>query len=124
MDMFEFDEKTENNGMTFLGRYCLKLYNLTEVFNIPDIKAGYFFNELQHNYKSNPYHNSIHGTDVLISSLYIISNSEISSHLSSLEMLLVIISHMAHDVGHPGHTNRYLINTQDPLAIKCNFLFR
>ena len=40
--------------------------------------------------------------------------------LSDLEILSIIISHLAHDVGHPGYTNRFLVNFRDQLAIKCN----
>ena len=121
IDTFEFDLKTERNALTLIGGYCLKLYNLIDVYSIASLKAGYFFNGLQNNYKNNPYHNAVHGADVLVSGLFLISNSEISTHLSSLEMLIVIISHIGHDVSHPGVTNRFLINTQHELALRCNF---
>ena len=62
----------------------------------------------------------MHGADILTSALYLISNSELCNKLSDLEIFIVIISHLGHDVGHPGYTNRFLINIQDPLAIRCN----
>lgn len=120
IDMFSFNEKTDSLPITVLGRYCMKLYNLTEVYQIPEIKLTFFFNEIQKQYKFNPYHNAIHAADVLSSGLYLINNSEIVNSLSNLEILSVIISHLAHDVGHPGLNNRFLINFSDPLAIQCN----
>ena len=120
INLFKLDEVTNHNPIKVLGKYCLKLYDLIDVFSIPETKIDLFFENLQKNYKENPYHNAMHGADILTSALYLISNSELCNKLSDLEIFIVIISHLGHDVGHPGYTNRFLINIQDPLAIRCN----
>lgn len=119
IDMFSFNERTGDIPITIIGRYCMKLYNLCETLDISEIKLTFFLNELGNNYKKNPYHNAIHAADVLSSGLYLIKNSEMFSSLLDIEMLIVILSHLAHDVGHPGLNNRFLINFKDELAIRC-----
>lgn len=116
---FDFNEKTNKSPISVIGKYSFKLYNLIDAFSIPELKINFFLNDLQVNYKENHYHNAIHAADVLASGLFIISNSIITAHLSDLDIMIVILAHLGHDVGHPGLTNRFLINFQDPLAIRC-----
>ncbi|OMJ90787.1 hypothetical protein SteCoe_6766 [Stentor coeruleus] len=117
---FDFNEKTNKSPISVIGKYSFKLYNLIDAFSIPELKINFFLNDLQSNYKENPYHNAIHAADVLASGLFIISNSIITAHLSDLDIMIVILAHLGHDVGHPGLTNRFLVNFQDPLAIRYN----
>lgn len=119
IDMFMFNVNTNFNPIHVIGKYSLKLYKLIEAFKMDEAKIDNFFKEVQTGYKNNPYHNAIHGADVLASGLFLISNSELKNSLSNLEMLIVVISHVAHDIGHPGFSNRFLINSQDPLALQC-----
>lgn len=37
-----------------------------------------------------------------------------------LETIAALLASLAHDVGHPGLTNRFLVNNRDPLALKYN----
>lgn len=120
VNIIDLNNRTTNSPITAAGKYVMNLYNLYEAFNIDEKTASNFFLRLEKNYKPNPYHNAMHATDILASGLYIISNSFMSSSLSELEILIVIVSHLAHDVGHPGFTNRFLINFQDKLAMQCN----
>ncbi|OMJ95118.1 hypothetical protein SteCoe_1661 [Stentor coeruleus] len=116
---FDFNDKTNKSPISVIGKYSFKLYNLIDTFNISELKINFFLNDLQTNYKENPYHNAIHAADVLASGLFIISNSIITAYLSDLDIMIVIIAFLGHDVGHPGLTNRFLVNFQDPLAIRC-----
>ena len=79
-----------------------------------------YLNSLEYHYNQNPYHNACHGADVLHSYLYFITNSDIFKFISPIETLACIIAGLAHDVGHPGLTNRYLIQTRDSMAIQFN----
>lgn len=40
--------------------------------------------------------------------------------MGSLDLLAVLLASLAHDVGHPALTNRFLVNNRDALAIKYN----
>lgn len=46
-------------------------------------------------------------------------NSYMSDIISDIELIGLILASSAHDVGHPGLNNRYLINTKDKMAIRC-----
>lgn len=120
VNMFELNDKSENQPILYLGRFAFEMYNLLSTFKIPEVKLADFLQELQSRYKPNPYHNAIHAADILASGLYIINSSFIQSNLTDLEMVAIILAHIAHDVGHPGYTNRFLINFQDDLAMQCN----
>jgi hypothetical protein len=52
--------------------------------------------------------------------LYFVMNSDLMNNLSSLDILSVVIAALGHDVGHMALTNRYLVNSRDPLAIQYN----
>lgn len=120
INSFDLNTKTVNQPILFLGKYAFEMFNLLNTFLIPENKLCNFLHELQVRYKPNPYHNAIHAADILSSGLYIINSSFIQSSLTDLEMVSVILAHLAHDVGHPGYTNRFLINFQDDLALQCN----
>lgn len=58
--------------------------------------------------QKNPYHNAIHAVDVA-SSICFFTNKGLGSHLSNLDISCLIISSLAHDIGHPGLNNAFLI---------------
>ena len=120
IDMFDLNSKSSSQPILNTGIHAFRMFNLTKTFNFQEEKLTCFLHQLQARYKLNPYHNAVHAADILSSGLYIISTSFIQSNLTDLEMLSLIVSHLAHDVGHPGFTNRFLINFQDDLALKCN----
>lgn len=119
IDMFQLNEKSGFMPITIVGRYCMKLFNLNENLGIADLKLVFFLSEIQKQYKNNPYHNAVHAADVLVSGLYLLKNSDLFANLLDIEMLTVIISHLTHDIAHPGLNNRFLINFGDDLAIEC-----
>jgi 3',5'-cyclic-nucleotide phosphodiesterase/cAMP-specific phosphodiesterase 4 len=71
-------------------------------------------------YKVNPYHNALHAADVFASIHYFINNSELSKSINKLDTICTLIAGFGHDVGHPGLTNRYLIQSRDKIAIQYN----
>jgi len=46
----------------------------------------------------------------------------VKNHISSLNIFSAVIASLAHDVGHPGVTNRFLVNTRHKLAVNYNDL--
>ena len=112
--------KTNSNPISVLGKYCLKVFNIIESLSISEEKTNNFLSTVEKNYLQNPYHNAIHASDILISALYLINSSFLSANLSDIEILVIIISHLCHDICHPGFNNRFLITFQDKLALDCN----
>jgi hypothetical protein len=73
-------------------------------------------------YKTTLYHNSMHGADVTQSlCLYFLnSNAEEICQSLVLDLLGILISALGHDLGHPGLTNPFHINSSSELAITYN----
>lgn len=57
---------------------------------------------------------------MLCSFWYFIISSSLVESLTYFDVIAVVVSSLGHDAGHPGFTNRYLINSQDTLAIQYN----
>ena len=70
------------------------------------------------------YHTALHGTDVCYSTLLILTflkNDENKiENISELDIVSLIIAALGHDVGHPGLTNNFLINSRDELSTIYN----
>lgn len=99
-----------------ISSHILNKLNLFETLNIPITCANNLFKKLEKEYKQNPYHNACHAADVMHSMQFLLNNNP-HIYTDSFERLEGILAALAHDVGHPGVTNRFLINTRDPLAI-------
>ena len=50
----------------------------------------------------------------------LLSQTTLSSFMHPIDAFSVLIACMFHDIGHPGRTNDFLINTQHDLAITYN----
>ncbi|ETO30095.1 hypothetical protein RFI_07025 [Reticulomyxa filosa] len=78
-----------------------------------------FFVEITTQYKDNPYHNYIHGVDVLTNCNYFM-RAHVFEGLSNLDVLACLVSAACHDVGHPGNNNVFEIAVESDLAVKYN----
>ena len=67
-----------------------------------------------------PYHNAIHATDVLQMCHLFIVNGAKGKFLSEMDALALVTAAVCHDMGHPGLSNAFLINSNDPLALQYN----
>jgi len=68
----------------------------------------------------NTYHNFFHGCDVAHTTYRLISISEMDKVLQPIEVFALIVAALAHDVGHPGTNNAFLVKAKDPLALLYN----
>ena len=90
---------------------------------MPIDKLNSFLKSVTNQYLiSTLYHNSIHGADITqtICLFFNYSNAEKISHTKALDLLSIIISALGHDIGHPGLTNNFHINSLSELAITYN----
>ena len=77
-----------------------------------------FLSQIQSSYNKNPYHNSLHACDVANSVCFYLS-SGYQSFFSPLESCSLIISAFAHDAGHPGVNNAFLVATKSVFSVIC-----
>ncbi|CAG9321059.1 unnamed protein product [Blepharisma stoltei] len=117
---FFIDECTKGCPLLSCGVYMIRRYGLDEIFGITDQSLTNLLEVLESKYIRNPYHNSCHAADVMCSYLFLIHASQLGDEMSSLELLAGIFATLAHDVGHPAKNNRFLIMSNDDLAIQFN----
>ena len=80
-----------------------------------------FFSELQRRYiNENTYHNWHHAVDVTHTVFRFVVETQAHTFLMPLETFSLLVSAIAHDVGHPGFSNPYLVKTKHELAILHN----
>jgi len=122
-DIFEFMNYT-NRPLLVLGVYLLqnapifdKLFSNNKV-NL--LSCAHFLDLCEKLYQKNPYHNHIHATDVMQFNLILLSSSFIKYHFEDYELLAAFMSAVAHDIGHIGKNNDFLIKSQHKLAVKFN----
>ena len=81
-------------------------------------KIANFLHQEQITYNKNPYHNSLHACDVANSVCFYLECG-FSEYFSGFEVGALIISALAHDIGHPGLNNAFLVATKSVFALIC-----
>ena len=124
-DIFSLKEKLGlENVMPFLGKEIIKKANIIHLFD--ESKLDNFLMLLSKTYQNKRalYHTSLHGVDVCYSSLIILTYLEDGNNktkdISELDIVSLLISALTHDVGHPGLTNKFMINSKNELSIIYN----
>lgn len=105
-----------------IGFLILNAYNTDKSqISINNIKSFIFF--IRDNYRiGNPFHNFRHAIDVLQATNYFLNQLIKHSNfkISSIDSFSLLLASLGHDIGHPGITNQFLINTKSPLATEFN----
>ncbi|KNC52078.1 3',5'-cyclic-nucleotide phosphodiesterase regA [Thecamonas trahens ATCC 50062] len=113
LPIFDLDEMT-------LVKYIVVMFSslgLLEQFSIETQVLANFIRAAAKCYRStNPYHNFVHAFDVCQTVFWLITQTSVTSLLSSLDVLCLMVAAVAHDLSHPGKSNNYLVATRDPLA--------
>jgi hypothetical protein len=100
--------------------YIFSIFNFFDEFNISMIVFREFLQEMSTRYLDNTYHNYKHGVDVMHTVYRLIMVPGLSQAFSTLEMFASLIAALAHDVGHPGVNNLYLVKSRNELALRHN----
>eukprot|EP00928_Gymnodinium_smaydae_P015632 TRINITY_DN15793_c0_g1_i2.p1 TRINITY_DN15793_c0_g1~~TRINITY_DN15793_c0_g1_i2.p1 ORF type:complete len:561 (+),score=66.98 TRINITY_DN15793_c0_g1_i2:92-1774(+) len=93
---------------------------LVAKFEIDSLKLSNWIHAIALKYRANPFHNWEHALETfqfLYMSLFV---GELNVHIESVDMLALLLGALAHDVGHPGKNNAFLMNTRADLAISYN----
>jgi len=86
-------------------------------FNLDVVRVWKLFTLVEAGYHStNPYHNSIHATDVTQAMHCFLQEEKIKMHLTPLEIMSSLIAAVTHDLDHPGVNQPFLIATSNHLA--------
>eukprot|EP00002_Diphylleia_rotans_P004717 TRINITY_DN1360_c0_g1_i1.p1 TRINITY_DN1360_c0_g1~~TRINITY_DN1360_c0_g1_i1.p1 ORF type:complete len:404 (-),score=93.37 TRINITY_DN1360_c0_g1_i1:266-1477(-) len=120
-DTFAFAEKCNGRPLFHIANYLFKRYNLHTKFELDPIKLDMFFKVIESGYhENNPYHNSIHATDVLQSAHHLLVSSGLITSMDDIEIMAVFLACIIHDVDHPGRTNIFMVNSESEHALLYN----
>ena len=123
-NIFELKEIIgQDNVLPIMGKTILDAFGLYSNDIISTEKLDPFLVAISNQYlHTTLYHNSMHGADVTQSvCLYFLnSNAEEVCQSLVLDLLGILIAALGHDLGHPGYTNPFHINSSSELALTYN----
>eukprot|EP00484_Ammonia_sp_Unknown_P022062 CAMPEP_0197037336 /NCGR_PEP_ID=MMETSP1384-20130603/14573_1 /TAXON_ID=29189 /ORGANISM="Ammonia sp." /LENGTH=423 /DNA_ID=CAMNT_0042467623 /DNA_START=79 /DNA_END=1350 /DNA_ORIENTATION=- len=120
-NVFEFIKYT-NRPLLVLGMYLLTNCKIfAKLFDEGRVElscCAHFLDLCEKLYHANPYHNSIHATDVMQFNCILLCSQYIRSRFQDYELLAAFMSAVAHDIGHIGKNNDFLVKSKHELALK------
>ena len=121
-DIFKLENKVgRDNILPVTATYIFVSLNLFTNIDYPKFES--FVYSIANGYnRENPYHTDLHAADVTQSLLIylIFGNLQKLLDLNQIDLISIFCASMMHDLGHPGFTNNFLINTKNDLAIRYN----
>ncbi|XP_055676666.1 high affinity cGMP-specific 3',5'-cyclic phosphodiesterase 9A [Lutzomyia longipalpis] len=93
---------------------------LVNHFNLPLVTLREWLYEVYKHYNDVPFHNFRHCFCVAQMMYAIIWQTDLFSRLGYLEILILLVSCICHDLDHPGYNNIYQINARTELALRYN----
>ncbi|XP_011495947.1 PREDICTED: uncharacterized protein LOC105360679 [Ceratosolen solmsi marchali] len=93
---------------------------LPHKFNIPLSTLRNFIYEVYNNYNEVPFHNFRHCFCVAQMMYAMVWAVNLVAKIGDLEVLVLIVSCICHDLDHPGYNNIYQINARTELALRYN----
>ena len=100
-----------------MSHILLNSYSINAPSHSQTLNSFLFF--VRDNYRiGNPFHNFRHAIDVLQATNFILNilTRDSNFKLSKSDSFSLLLASLGHDIGHPGITNAFLINTKSPLA--------
>jgi len=116
LDVLDYPDDKLSEIMIFL----FSSLGLLVSFQVPMATMRLFMIEISKRYIKNTYHNYNHGCDVCHTVYRLLMLSRLSAVFTPLEIFSTLIGALAHDVGHPGLNNLFLIKSKHPLALAHN----
>ncbi|XP_050432949.1 high affinity cAMP-specific 3',5'-cyclic phosphodiesterase 7A-like isoform X2 [Adelges cooleyi] len=114
---FALDTATGGRSLPVLCVHLFHWYGLLDYFKLDVVQVWKLFSLIEEGYHStNPYHNSIHATDVTQAMHCFLQEEKIKKFLTPLEIMASLIAAVAHDLDHPGVNQPFLIATSNHLA--------
>merc|ERR1719231_812020 len=119
---FDFDTLAlTHDQLEPCAMYMFENMHLLSEFNIDPVVFKTWIGKIRIRYKLDPqYHNWWHGIDVLHTTFRLLACAQAEAYLSKLEIFSTMVAATAHDVGHLGINNAFLVKSKNELALKYN----
>ncbi|CAE7895954.1 dnc, partial [Symbiodinium sp. KB8] len=118
--IFRFSAALPGRVLRATAWACLGDLELPSKLGVDGDQLAAWLGAVEEHYHTNPYHNATHVADVTQTTHYILTTGSLSTWLTPLQQYALLLAAVAHDVGHPGVNNGYLVNTAHPLAVTYN----
>ncbi|CEP17410.1 hypothetical protein [Parasitella parasitica] len=106
---------------TDLYAHVLNLFvrcNVHKILNFNVSQLLDFLIDVADKYTEAPYHTFYHAVDIVTILYYICHDLNADMYLTELDKSILLVAALCHDIGHPGFTNSFQINTKTELAQK------
>jgi len=122
LDSWEFDALELSTGQLLAS--VVQMFDATGAFGarlVTPPRLWAFAGALAGRYEAgNPYHNFAHAVDVAHGVFRFLRLTERRLRLPAADKFALLVAALAHDVGHPGVNNAFLVATRHPLALRYN----
>jgi cAMP-specific phosphodiesterase 4/calcium/calmodulin-dependent 3',5'-cyclic nucleotide phosphodiesterase len=122
-DMLELDRLTKQNCLPLMSTRLLKSCGLWNDFISGEEQFSSFITQIRDGYlESSPYHNAVHGADVLQTCFWFCNTGGLCKAVSAdaQDFFCLLFAAMIHDVGHPGLNNVWHVKTKHAIALRYN----
>jgi len=122
VETFNFDACVINEYFILknIVGYFYKKFIIYSKFEVDETYLSKFISLVCDNYKDNYFHNFQHAVNVLQMTYMLLKETNMLKKLKPIILFAILISSLSHDVGHPGNTNSYEINSVSKYAILYN----
>jgi hypothetical protein len=87
-----------------IADHLYRLYNIPDILEFSLVTAHEFYDEVEKQHNSVPFHSSMHGADVCVAMMFLIRHSPLLELASVLELNAALIAALAHSINHDGFT--------------------
>ncbi len=124
-DCHQLNQVTSGNALSALLYYFIEQEGVIRRLCLDQHKCKILAKKIQISYLNNPFHNAVHACTVLHSTIHLIRSSDFMKSiqdpfLRAIVYLSACVAASGHDMRHPAVTSQFLINTDNPIAIKYN----
>ena len=121
-NIFTLRKQTNGNELKVLLPFILNKRGLIGATPLNFNRLLSFCGALQSGYKNITYHNKTHASDLCQTFNYFMvkGNLQEKMQMDNVEIISCLVAAMMHDYEHPGVNNPFLININDPKAIRHN----
>uniref|UniRef100_A0A7S0R760 PDEase domain-containing protein n=1 Tax=Pyramimonas obovata TaxID=1411642 RepID=A0A7S0R760_9CHLO len=116
--VLDIDGFNEDGFMVEVGKACFAEHDLIRSLGLSEERVERFLSTLDSKYaKTHPYHGAAHAADVAINVNYLL-RSGFARFFSKVEVLVLCVAALGHDLGHFALNNMFLINSNHELVQK------
>jgi hypothetical protein len=120
-DVFALNELTNGHGLVVGGIYLLQTMGVLDKIPIPKDKLANYLLNIERGYvATNPFHNAVHATDVMFTTMYFYKAPLLRDITGPLDKFSAVLAAVLHDFAHPGLSNPFLIATRAETAVLYN----